>query len=321
MQYSLSFVIFVRSMLRSGIRTLQDKYGDEPIYGPFPESRFQRYKRVCLETILRYTPDWFAYHSHGHFLLMTTRGQHTLDRLAKAIPDRVFRVWQRYSVGLMSLFVTLWVVVAVVWLAASIETFVDVVHTMLTDGIQYDQWESQEPATTDTPSLSETAQSLFWTLLSLPVALVLTNLFLLPLLPGLMLHEFGHYAGLARNEIAVESYGLLLFGPLIGGAFVLPSDELDDAPPDEQLAMLAGGVANDVIYGTVLIGLSLFLFANPVSMIAGGIETMIAQPIPMVLFLFGTLELFMGFVNCFPAGPVDGGKFIAIAEQKYGETK
>jgi Zn-dependent protease len=197
---------------------------------------------------------------------------------------------------------------------------------IVNNGVQMEFGSESIEQTQTEPTLSGLLVGLLWTLLTLPVAMLilfgLLFVFTLPILPGLALHEFGHYAALRKADVEIESYGLLFSGPILNGAFVNPdSEEIEEKDVDTQFSVLAGGIANNLLYGTVLLGGSLLLFTNPLTKITGGIEVQIQQPLPAILFWIACFEYAMAFANACPVGRLDGGKFVQVAEERLANSQ
>jgi Zn-dependent protease len=266
-------------------------------------------------------PEWIEYYGSYTFMLKTTRGKDTLDQLADSIPDWLFKRWQRLSISVMSLCLLLWVVLSAIGVVVGIGAMGGVLYDIATGGI--DIWIGEAPVqeTSYDVTIAEVFTTVIVAIFSLLLFSILFTVAMSPVLIGLALHEFGHYAGIRRSGADVEFYGLLLSGPLIGGAFVHPTDDIYEKDAETQLAAFAGGITANIIYGSCLLCLSLVLFTDPVNTLSGWTMEIIQQPLPATLFFFGCFEIVAAFANSVPVGGVDGGKFVQVAEQHYGETE
>lgn len=151
------------------------------------------------------------------------------------------------------------------------------------------------------------------------VGIVLSWGLMVFILPGIALHEFGHYAAARRAGASVDSYGLLLLGPVLGGAYVEPGDDAEDLPADKKYGIWAAGIGNSMLWGTVLLAGGLALSGDPGAVLFGwllqdfGVFT--SQPVASLLLALGIMEVANSFLNAMPFGPVDGGGFVRTAEE------
>jgi len=323
MNAALSIVLVAREAVRSVYESYQDKapWVSEPIYGPFQLSRWGHIKFRIARKAEKILPQWIEYYGSYTFMLKTTRGKAYIDWLAENIPDTLFSKWQRLSISMMSILVLLWVVLSAIGVLVGIGALSSLLYDISTGGIELGFGETTVQETSYDVNVVKILTTAIVAVLSLLLFSVLFTIAMSPVLIGLALHEFSHYAAIKRSGADVEFYGLLLTGPLLGGAFVHPTDEIYEKDVETQLAAFGGGVAANILYGSLLVCLSLVLFTDPLTTLSGWTTDIIQQPLPAVVFLFGCLEIIAGFANAVPIGGVDGGYFVQIAEQHYGETE
>jgi len=323
MNAALSIVLVAREFVRSVYETYRDvaPWISEPIYGPFQLSQYQRFKFKVARKTEQLLPEWIDYYGSYTFMLKTTRGKAYLDRLALWIPDRLFTKWQRLSISVMSLLVLLWVVLSAIGVLVGIGAMSGLLYDIATGGIDLWVGEASVQESSYDVNVVQILTTAIVAVFSLLLFSVLFTIAMSPVLIGLALHEFGHYAAIKRSGADVEFYGLLLTGPLLGGAFVHPTDEIYEKDVQTQLAAFGGGVTANILYGSLLVCLSLVLFTDPLTTLSGWTTEIIQQPLPAVVFFFGCFEITAGFANAVPIGGVDGGYFVQIAEEYYGETE
>lgn len=277
-------------------------------------------------------PPWAEPHGDWMLLLTTTRGMDRLDAAVDRIPDGLVARWQRFAVRLMEVFLLIWAVLMLAFLAAAVWAIGVLAVTVAEWAIAYDWMSLFEPRA---PPTFNPIQDILAAIAAIPqIALVLAALFaaltafiilwwvvMLPILPGLTLHEFGHYAALRKSGASVDGYGLILFGPLLGGAFVQPGDDAALLGSEETFAVWSGGIANSVIWGSALIAAGVAVGGDPVAVLQAVADPNAApflDPIlASILLLVGFIEIGNGFLNAVPVGPVDGGGFIRSVEQDW----
>jgi len=323
MNAALSIVLVTRELVRSVYETYRDKapWVSEPIYGPFQLSRWGKVKFKIARKTEAILPQWVDYYGSYTFMLKTTRGKAHLDRLALWIPDKLFSKWQRLSISVMSMLVLLWVVFSVIGVFVGIGALSGLLYDLATGGIELGFGETSVQDTSYDITFVDVVTTAIVAVLSLLLFSILFTIAMSPVLIGLALHEFSHYAAIKRSGADVEFYGLLLTGPLLGGAFVHPTDEIYETDVETQLAAFGGGVTANILYGTILICLSLVLFTDPLTTLSGWTTAIIQQPLPAVVFFFGCFEIIAGFANAVPVSGVDGGYFVQIAEEHYTDPE
>lgn len=108
-----------------------------------------------------------------------------------------------------------------------------------------------------------------------------------------VLHELGHSYVAIKNGVRIRSITLMLFGG------VASMEEIPRNPKIESKIAMAGP------------GVSLMLaviFALSYSLVAPVLGS--DAPIPILLFLLGVLNVFLGIFNLLPAFPMDGGRLL-----------
>lgn len=281
-------------------------------------------------------PDWIEYRGNGMFLLKTSRGSEAFDRAIDRLPESLLRHWQAFGVYLMLVFMATWAVILLVLLGATVWMYGSLAVTLGVTALSFD-WASifagqQSPPGIDLAAILSGAEVLIYalpdiglTLLTLAGSIVVLVavwwLIMLPFFPGLALHEFGHYAAIRDAGETVDSYGLLLIGPLLGGAFVEPSDRVALLDADDKLSMLSAGISNSLLWGTVLLATGLLLAGDPAAIATAlyrqGPMAAFQRPVVTVLLGVGAFELYNAFTNAIPIGPVDGGRFIQTIEREW----
>lgn len=279
----------------------------------------------------RYKPDWIEHSGSLFFKLKTTRGSTYLDRLVERIPDRALNCWIRGSVAAM-------VAMLAVWAAILLTSLVILLGLLGKGAIAVMQWlgtvdwislftvQPAEPVQIDIAAqLMAVAAGLPDLLLSLAIAFLWSLAMfwgvMLLFLPGISLHEFGHYAALKKHGLDVEHYGLFTIGPYPGGAFVEPACDLRKESSPTNYAVLAAGIGNTLLWAAVLLITGLFVTGSPVAAVvaalAGDISLFVASPAAGLLVLLAVFEAVNAFLNAFPRGPVDGGLFVEAAEREF----
>lgn len=324
---ALVFVSVVRLLFRVLLSPVMALYDDpqEPYNPRFP--RFYAYKQRFTRWFLSQLPPWIEYRGGWKFLLKTTRGMDTLDRIVARIPDRVFDHWHRFSVGLMVTSLVAWGIAGIALLGYMAHFAVVKLPAHIQTLMALDVATSQEPTATWEITLDGIIQVIPNLLVSVIGILALLVFFTLMLwlfsslfLPGLILHEFGHYASLRKAGCPVESYGIMITGPILGGAFVEPSDEITDLPKRDRYRALSTGIANSLLWGLTLLTVGVLL-TEPSNVLQTYIDIersiLVSNPVGSLLLLMGGVELLNSLMNSIPAGPIDGGRFIQEAEASW----
>lgn len=331
---ALVFVSIVRFLMQNVARlvglpfTILNKYLPETNGPSFP--RLARLKHYLQDAILDSLPENVEYEGSYTFLVKTNRGDGYLDNLVERIPDSIFHHWQRFGVATMVCFLVLWSVLLLAFTAITgalvFKTTVETIPTLLsfdwtslfhaqpTTGVEWSISLSQVIGVIP-GVLIRLGSLLLGMLLFVALFWVLTLIFL----PGVALHEFGHYAAVRRAGASVDSYGLILMGPFLGGAFVQPGDDAEELSVEQDFVIFAAGIANNMILGTALLLLGVLVAPDPVgiihSYISGDWSFIFNQSLGTLLLGLGSFEVFNGFLNAVPFGPVDGGRFIQTAEE------
>jgi hypothetical protein len=278
------------------------------------------------------TPEWVELHGQFTIIISTTRGQDRLEAFANSIPDWLYDRWHQFALVSMVGFLVSWAVgmviltvVSGVLTAAMIPKAIAYVTTV--------DWQSlfqtgAQPDYSFSLSVAEVVGSIPDILVGLGAAivalLVLIVLFagvMLLFMPGLILHEFGHYASIEHGGGEIERYGIIFIGPFLGGAFVDPGESMETMNLFDKLYGLSAGVANTVIWGTMLTVGGLVLVGNPITIVQAWLSNeysvLLANPVGTGLLLIGFVEFTNAQLNSFPGEPIDGGKVIDAAEDEY----
>lgn len=276
----------------------------------------------------RRLPPWVDHRRAGIILLKTDRGMARLDMVVDRIPDATFERWRRFAVQTMEVFVIVWGAILLAYLGVSL-WLVGKLVIAAGEWVLTADWaalmQSGAPPQYNPGSVPSDAAAVWRLLVRLAAgvvtAIVILWAIMLPLLPGLTLHEFGHYAALRKAGASVDGYGLLLIGPVLGGAFVEPGSDAALLDRDDTFGVWAGGIANSLIWGTVLLVAGLAAGGDAVRLFelytAGDISGLLSQPAASLLLAVGAIEVANGFLNAVPLGPVDGGGYIRSVEREW----
>lgn len=294
--------------------------------------RFTAFKTLISQETIGRLPDWVERNGKYTFMLKTTHGMNHLDALVEKTPTRLLRLWQHFGILTMTIFVTTWAFILLAatafWFWHTGTTAIETTHWAL----NYD-WLSllqlQEPTdhsllerlTTALASIPDAYHTIFNTTIMAATVIAVWWLIMLPLIPGLILHELGHYAAIREAGGTVESYGILLIGPVLGGAFVQPGNDVNLLDKHNQFFVWSAGIANSLIWGTLLTTTALLLGGHTsiLKIFTEGAAPTAVQSVPLasVLLLIGVTEIMNGFLNAIPLGPVDGGGFIRTQEADW----
>lgn len=293
--------------------------------------RLSALKADIRDRVLPHLPEWLEHQSGLTFLVRMDGGKNRLDAVVDAVPDRLLDAWSRFGVVTMTVFVTIWGVI----LLAAFGVWLWIAGGLVVDGTQWAlafDWMSL--LNTDVSTDTNVLERFIGYALAIPgfvvaagkalvlavIAVGMTWLVTLPLLPGLALHEFGHYAAIRHAGGDVDSYGLLLLGPVLGGAYVKEDGDINDLGPQNAYSVWAAGIANSVLWGTMLVSLGVVLSAGTVdvvNLVNGNVLSEVSrQPLASVFILVGGIDIANGFLNAIPFGPVDGGGFIETRERE-----
>lgn len=308
------------------------------IAGRLPSGSERNYPRIerlrCWihEQTVGRLPDCAEYKGSSIVMVRTNYGMEWLDSVVDRIPDSVVRQWGRFGILVMEIFVFIWSAVLLVWLGAAAWIVAGWVRDIVGWALaydwlsllqprappDYDVWAALEAAIQAAP---EYAMAFGLLIVAFALVVVFWWAIMLPLLPGLTLHEFGHYAAIRKAGASVDSYGLLLFGPLLGGAFVEPGDDAEELTGTDAYTVWSGGIANSVLWGSILIAAGTTMGGDPLTVYAAffnhGLATLMESPLASFLVLVGGIEVANGFLNAVPVGPVDGGGFIKEIEEEW----
>lgn len=333
---AMAFVIVVRLILHGTalalsfpISALKERLPNTE--GPtFP--RLKRLKSWFVDRTLDQLPEWAEYNGSFTILLKTDAGAERLETLVNRIPDRVISGWLQFGVATMVVFLVGWGVLLLAGLVLAAKTAWSLILASVKWALAYD-WASLLEAR-PTPSfdplgqllqlvnaMPEIAYTIALLAVSLLACIVVYWVLMLFLLPGLTLHELGHYAAIRRAGGSVDSYGLFLLGPLPGGAFVEPGEDTEDLHAQHHFGIWSAGIANSLLWGTIVLSCGLVLSGEPLTALhalyAQDYAMLTTQPLSSVLLAVGIVEMSNGFLNAVPIGPVDGGGFIRTAEEEW----
>lgn len=281
-------------------------------------------------------PECIEHQKNVIFLFKTNLGKSYLDRFVERIPDGVLDLWRRFGVRLMEMFLFVWGVILLVALGVILW----IAGNLLIEGIQWlvsVDWLSlslPEPPKKGQPEfnlvslikgIAEIVPQIFMGLAYFVVYGVIFTVFMwiimLPFLPGLAIHEFGHYVSIKKSEASVEDYGLVLIGPLLAGAFVEPGNDAEHLDKNSSYWVWSSGISNSVLWGSFLIAMGIMIHTDPLSLFLdfsmGEIDVIMDHPLPSALIAVGLFESANAFLNAMPIGPVDGGGYIRRVEREY----
>ena len=295
--------------------------------------RLARFRQHAVAGVLGRLPGCVEHRSGLTFMIGTTAGAARLDNIAECIPDRIIGGWLWFGTATVAVFLFTWAVILlgivtlVIWAGLGVFEFVVVQLQTMDWATLLDRDPTATPDLTELlMTLAASTPEILAVLSKLVVVLIVsiaaTWLMMLPFIPGLFLHEFGHYAAARRYDIPIEQYGLILLGPFLGGAFVGPDEGVVEARPMRQrLHMVSAGIASQLLWGSAMLLLGILLLSDPVGALASvwtrDYAVIAANPVSAIMFYLGAVEVLNGFLNAFPGGPVDGGLFIQAAEDEY----
>lgn len=339
---ALAFVIGVRILVfavavtvsvvvSTPVRVLQ-RWTPEPTGYTLPW--VQTVKDRVKAAVLGRLPSWVTYRGKGLFTVETTRGMKQLDRLVDRVPQTVFDWWQRFGTRLMMAFLFVWALILLaavslwVWATGHL-AFELAVWALEYDWLSLFEVQRQQPEFDPLAAIAAAVQAIPEIALALAILGVIVLVLviamwvaMLPLLPGLALHELGHYAAIRRSGAIVESYGLLLFGPVLAGAFVEPGSDANRLDVRDSAGVWAAGIANSVLWGALLVAFGVAAGGQPLmtieALVTGGATAVVAdQPVGALFVLLGSVEFANAFGNAYPGGRVDGGGFIRRMEREW----
>jgi Zn-dependent protease len=333
MHAALSFVLVVRSAVLSVYAGIVDilPWNTEPAYGPFQLSRWSRFKFNIRQKTIPKLPEWIEYRGNYMFLVKTTKGKDKLDWVVDRIPKPLFNVWQRFGVSVMVILLVLHSLLILAAIGVSVVAMGIALQDLVTNGLPLDLLAVETGQTEVERGIS--LQDVLWSLATIPIAIgillllsaVFWYLLVLPLLPGLLLHEFGHYAMAKRADVEIQSYGFIFMGPFVQGAFVEPNDEdLERASVSEKLRILSGGVGTNILLATGYICLALLVLENPVNafsqVLTGNAYLLADQPVALCIVGLACVEVALALLNTLPGGEIDGGRVVQIVEEEFNQT-
>jgi len=157
--------------------------------------------------------------------------------------------------------------------------------------------------------------------------LAATPYIVLALVVATVVHEGGHAVACRAADVRVEEWGLaLLFGVVPLAGYVLPGDELDDAPFRDQLRVYSIGVFHNLLVASVAVVVLLSpLTASPRAafldyfgwaVVGGGPPTAGTVAGLGVLtnaaFWLALLNANFGLLNALPISALDGGRVLSL---------
>jgi len=277
-------------------------------------TRWERFKSRVGDSLIPKLPAWAEYHGGYIIMAKTTYGKATVDRFVDRVPKRLLEVWQRFSVAMMFVLLTLWSLFLLACLGVLLGVSATGLYSLLQNPPSF-EWLFVEPSLGETDVALTLGDVLYYSLHFVGFLIVLFVVFVatfLLFLPGMMLHEGGHYLAARRNDLTVDYYGIIFKGPLPAGAFVhIPDDELEEAPRENVLPTLAGGIGNTMLWASALL-----VTGGSVLLAATQFDLSSLSVLGYGLVLIGGFELFNAYINAFPAGKVDGGLFVEAAQDK-----
>lgn len=333
---AMAFVVVVRLIIQgvafvlaSPVIALKKRLPDTD--GP-TSPRLMRFKSWVSSRTLDRLPEWAEYRGNFKLLLKTNVGSDQLDTFVNRVPAPLIKGWLRFAIATMAVFLVGWSVLLLVGLVLAVQAAWTLTQDVVEWALAYD-WLSllnSQPTTGFDPiaqvlgivnAIPEIAHMIGVLAISLLISIIFYWFVMAFLLPGLTLHEFGHYAAIRRAGASVDSYGLLLFGPLLGGAFVEPGEDAEELDAAQDFRIWSAGIANSLLWGTSLLLSGLLLTEQPLTTIQAlytqqyGVVS--SQPVPSILLGVGVVEVANSFLNAVPFGPVDGGGFIRTAEEEW----
>lgn len=294
-------------------------------------TRIERLKEYVASKLTKHLPGDVEFRGNWVILLKTTYGQQQLDALVDSTPDRLVDIWLRLSVATTLALLVTWATVLLIGLVIAAKTILELFPELISKLATFDWGYSHTTRPTPNVDLTEILIEAITSIPEIAIALGIVALVVaitvisfwvasLALLPGLAFHEFGHYAAIRKGGKIVEYYGLVLTGPILGGAFVsIDDEELESMPAIHQFRTWSAGIGTDLLWSTFLISSAMVLSTDPVGLLTAfsrqNYIVLSAQPVPALLLAVGTLEIVNGFLNALPLGPVDGGQFMKTAEE------
>lgn len=149
-----------------------------------------------------------------------------------------------------------------------------------------------------------------------------------------VVHEAGHAVVCRRANVDVEEWGLaLLFGVLPLAAYVLPDEEIDDAPVRTKLRMYAVGVFHNLLVAAVAAGgLVSPLAVGPTEAymtyfgwaLVGGTPPTAATvaslgAVTNLCFWLALLNANFAVLNALPVSVFDGGRVLALTVREAAD--
>jgi len=289
--------------------------------------RYAKLKARLGDYLLNLLPEWVEYRGNYVFLLKTTYKIDTLRGIAGRIPDRYYDYWHRFGLLTMVSFLVVWAFVMLILLGVSLGLFVSSIPDLLTvdwASLFHINYGTADP-TYELPGVWDLLVGLATLLALSAVAILLMGVVMLFFLPGLLIHEFGHFASMEYVDCGVSHYGIILTGPVLGGAFVQPERDMDELAIEESMHALSAGVANTLLWGMVLTSIGLVLAGGSLTDLLPlydvSTQTLTSNPVGKIILLLGIVELSNAQLNAFPGGPVDGGRFMQVADAEWGLTE
>ncbi len=151
-----------------------------------------------------------------------------------------------------------------------------------------------------------------------------------------VVHEAGHAVACRAEDLPVAEYGVaLLLGVVPLAGYVLPGDELDDAPVRSRMRVYAVGVFHNLLVAAAAFGLLLTpLTASPTeafvayfgwAAVGGSAPTAATVASLGVLtnlaFWLALLNVNFGLLNALPVSVLDGGRVLSLSlESLSGRT-
>lgn len=270
----------------------------------------------------RLTPGWATRYEFWKWRVESSYGQERLEKVAAWIPDRLFAVWSYGSIGVMSVFLMALsvsvVVFYVVWIDWVVISFLsDLVSGEFVLNVGGSPAEPSNP-NYSWPTMSEMvtmAGRLVWGVVLFYASIV--GLFLL-VMPGFVLHEFGHFVQSHRRGLDFNSYGLFFFGPIPIGAFVDVDYEMDDVGMVDFASIVSSGVSANLLYAAVLFCVVYLLpvdaYETAVMYASGG---SLDLSVGVVLLALAVMEVVMAVFNSIPMGGSDGDLFTKAGLSEY----
>jgi hypothetical protein len=248
--------------------------------------RLTRLKTTIVSAARERSPEWIEHDGNFTFLLKTNVASDWLDALVDRVPERLIDYWLKFAIIAMAAMLLVWAVLLLGGLFLAVRTV----------------WAL-------TVKLVEWAANYDW----------------LSLLEQQPQPQYDPMGAIRRAGASVDSYGLLLLGPLLGGAFVSPGDDAEDLKAERDFEIWSAGIANSLIWGSILLSCGLLLSGEPAAVIQAlfGQQSgiFLDKPVSSILLAIGMVEVANSFVNAVPFGPVDGGGFVRTAEEELWDLE